>query len=157
AVRGGYAYDRVRSFWSNDLTQPLGGFGVRTRRVRFSWGPRPPRELTERPGRSLRLTGAAEFGEEEGAGGGPVEVGGARGDAEGLGGLPDGQPGEEAERDDGGGLGLARGETGEGLVQGEQVVGVGRLGGGEAVGVEGAAGEAAAVAAPALAAGVLDQ
>ena len=71
------------------------------------------------PGRVVRA--AAHGQPEPGPGVGPVLVGGGRGDPEDLGGLPDGQPGEEPELDEFGLPGVLPGELLERVVQCEQV------------------------------------
>src|SRR3954451_6174156 len=76
---------------------------------------RPP--VAQKNVRRSRLRAVVEAAEEEGPGVRPEEVGGARRDAEDLGGLCLGHTGEVAQLDEFGGLRVGGGQAGQGLVQ----------------------------------------
>ena len=86
-------------------------------RIRGSIRPEEKQKMF-RAGRSL----AVQQGLEADPGVGPVLVGGGTRDADHLGGVLDRQPGEVAELDQPGGLGVLGGQAGQGLVDVEQFV-----------------------------------
>src|SRR5690348_12684637 len=77
---------------------------------------------------ALRGSSLAEAGMEPGPGVGPEAIGLGAGEAQGRAGLLDGEPGEDAELHELGGLRLRRREPGQGLVELQEIVWLERTG-----------------------------